>query len=900
MDNIQKAIIQNARINEKENALIKAKIKADYEENTQEHTELSERIDGVDTRVDDVEQAIQDIELLEPQKGEKGDKGDTGEAGKDGLNGKDGKDGFDGIDGIDGKNGEDGKDGKDGLKGDKGDKPDHKWDGTKLAFEKPDGTLGKYVDLRGKTGGEMALIGSTGKMIEVQSDGSLITSSVKSINFAEGLKVTDNGLGYITVDADGSEIPFYWSRTGTTLSPKTAGDILNVGDGSKSAPSYSFSGDTDTGIYSSLDNNVQISCGGVEKWRISSATTYIDTQITRLSAGDELKISGRTADGSSSGGSVIINALTSLTTAGDKIVSFQNATVEKAYIDYTGGGYFAGNVGIGTTSPNAPLDIGGLMPTTYGANPMAIMTANVDDLRGLLLSNVNTGTSADTRMVLNDPTGHYFAFAQPGVNNTAAALFGMAKKSTDFLFNTGGTARDLAIGTVGSTNFVLGTSNLERIRITTAGLVGIGESSPSSALDIFGDINIQGQLKFESVDNPTNTMTYTLGGPGNVDDGVHRYKVMFTTADGDTALSADYLVVTVTDKATNGQVLLANIPVSTNSKVTGRRIFRGKIGVSTSSYYLVATINDNTTTTYTDNTADAGIGTADYRNIENVTSANIWRDGGKYGQIAANNFGLGYFCLGGSSTMTGWYNFALGRNVMRYCTTGTANVGVGQFALNDLTTGSYNVAIGTESLNTLATGSYAVAIGYNALYTATAAVGSIAISYQALRDATTATGMIALGYRSGYYPAGVLANKCTTSTYCTFIGYATGLGSTTQRTKSIAIGYNAVVDADNTCVIGGAGADAVDLKVTKRMIRSKSVYTGTDTTDNVYLNICDSATAFTLTVTDGTTDGEEMLIKNINTGLVTMSGKIGTYALSELNAGEDYAYHWSVSDDEWQ
>ncbi len=209
-------------------------------------------------------------------------------------------------------------------------------------------------------------------------------------------------------------------------------------------------------------------------------------------------------------------------------------------------------------------------------------------------------------------------------------------------------------------------------------------------------ISINGQLKFKSVSTPVNTMAYTLGGPGNVDDGVHRYKVMFTTADGDTGLSTDYLVVTITDKTTNGQVLLTGIPISTNEKVTGRRIFRGKIGVSTSSYYLVYTINDNTTTTYTDNAADASIGTVDYRNIENVTAANIWRDGGKYGQIAANNFGLGYYCLGSSSTMTGWYNFALGRNVMRYCTTGTANTGIGQFALNTLASGSYNIAVGTE------------------------------------------------------------------------------------------------------------------------------------------------------------------------------------------------------------
>jgi hypothetical protein len=39
--------------------------------------------------------------------------------------------------------------GPEGPPGPKGDKPDHKWDGTKLRFEKPDGEWGEEVDLRG-------------------------------------------------------------------------------------------------------------------------------------------------------------------------------------------------------------------------------------------------------------------------------------------------------------------------------------------------------------------------------------------------------------------------------------------------------------------------------------------------------------------------------------------------------------------------------------------------------------------------------------------------------------------------------------------------------------------------------------------------------------------------------
>jgi hypothetical protein len=53
------------------------------------------------------------------------------------------------------KNGEDGKPGPRGPKGDDGPpgpKPRHEWKETELRFEKPDGSWGKYVDLRGPPG----------------------------------------------------------------------------------------------------------------------------------------------------------------------------------------------------------------------------------------------------------------------------------------------------------------------------------------------------------------------------------------------------------------------------------------------------------------------------------------------------------------------------------------------------------------------------------------------------------------------------------------------------------------------------------------------------------------------------------------------------------------------------
>lgn len=92
---------------------------------------------------------------------------------------------------------------------------------------------------------------------------------------------------------------------------------------------------------------------------------------------------------------------------------------------------------------------------------------------------------------------------------------------------------------------------------------------------------------------------------GNVDNGVHRYRVTFVTADGETEGGEISDAVTVADKAVNGKVTVSAIPLG-GSLVTSRKVYRTIAGGST--YLLLTTIADNTTTTYTDNTADSGLG----------------------------------------------------------------------------------------------------------------------------------------------------------------------------------------------------------------------------------------------------------------------------------------------------
>jgi len=97
------------------------------------------------------------------------------------------------------------------------------------------------------------------------------------------------------------------------------------------------------------------------------------------------------------------------------------------------------------------------------------------------------------------------------------------------------------------------------------------------------------------------TPTIASGGTG-VLTGVYSYKVTYmidsyqegSSSSASTVLNASSNTITVT------------IPVSTNVRVTHRKIYRTKAGKSV--YYLVATISNNTATTYNDNIADASLG----------------------------------------------------------------------------------------------------------------------------------------------------------------------------------------------------------------------------------------------------------------------------------------------------
>lgn len=121
------------------------------------------------------------------------------------------------------------------------------------------------------------------------------------------------------------------------------------------------------------------------------------------------------------------------------------------------------------------------------------------------------------------------------------------------------------------------------------------------------DVMIHARIDASSQEQPPGAIAAALAGAGagNVDNGAHRYLAVFVTSTGKTQGGTVSAAVTVADKTVNGKVALSGIPIG-GALVTARELYRTSANGST--YLLLATLADNTTTVYTDNIADSALG----------------------------------------------------------------------------------------------------------------------------------------------------------------------------------------------------------------------------------------------------------------------------------------------------
>ena len=175
-----------------------------------------------------------------------------------------------------------------------------------------------------------------------------------------------------------------------------------------------------------------------------------------------------------------------------------------------------------------------------------------------------------------------------------------------------------------------------------------------------------------------------------------------------------------------------------------------------------------------------------------------------YSNIDGNdNNALGYQSL--YFNTNGFYNNALGRESLYSNTSGNYNNAFGYQSLYYNTSGSSNNALGAFALQLNTTGSYNQGLGYGAGislgYTATSSYNTY-IGYQAGYSQTQGDNNIVIGTNAGY--------NLGTATSTTFLGaYTNTIAS--ALSSSTALGAGALLTRSNTMVLGGTGANSVDI-----------------------------------------------------------------------------------------
>ncbi|MFA6515200.1 MAG: tail fiber domain-containing protein, partial [Candidatus Paceibacterota bacterium] len=355
------------------------------------------------------------------------------------------------------------------------------------------------------------------------------------------------------------------------------------------------------------------------------------------------------------------------------------------------------------------------------------------------------------------------------------------------------------------------------------GKVGVGTISPTYKLTVAGTAaadGVRSDMGFDVYQVPDPTApTGVVSAGGSVDTGTHWYSVTYTTAVGET--QSTYTAAVITTTAGNNTVTLT-IPVSTDPRVTGRKIYRSKANQPSYADFFVAAVANNTATNYVDTAADSTLtgssSAAFFRS--NTTSKGLTVNG-------TNVFSVGKSILIGTGTggslTTGGRNVLIGASTTTGITTGSSNTVVGS-NIGGPTTGSQNTLVGTFAGSAINAGTNNTLVGTYAMESLNGATRNSAFGQSAGLSVTSGTGN-------------------------TFIGDSAGSNASqlTNPSNSMALGYQAYTTASNQVVIGSTsvthtalnGAVGIGLGLTAPTATALDILNTTTTGDVV--RIVDSA-----------------------------------------------------------
>jgi len=534
-----------------------------------------------------------------------------------------------------------------------------------------------------------------------------------------------------------------------------------------------------------------------------------------------------------------------------------------------------GGTGVGTFTSNGVL---------YGNTTSAIQVTAASGAIGAILQTTSSGGVPSFANTL--PGTYTFSGSGTALTVTNNALIsGNTTSPTYYGSSSSGGTLTLSSTSNATKGKILIGSNAAFDEVNTR--LGVGTQGPVQRLDVG-----YGHFRFTTLSHPS-APTVATGSAGSL-TGNYYYFVTFVTTQGETNAGIVSSVVTPSSQ----QVSLTAIPTDATGNATSRNIYRTTTGgASGGPFYLLTTIGDNTTTSYTDNTVDGSLGTINYFSRENTTAGYFYVgtqfsgysgfSNTIFGQSNQNinnisgtsNVGFGPFTY--TSLTTGTRNSAVGYNALNALTTGSYNTGVGCFTLVSVTTGQNNVGMGHKTLQGSIVGSNNTAIGSSCCDYNVNGSSIVSIGYNSLNQNSFSSNITALGTSTDF-----VCPATFTATATSGAGLNTGVYQymVTFVVNSNETNPNCIVNAPVSVTTTGSNSQVSITGIptytgpytaTRKLYRTK---VGGSSTSTFYL-LTTIGDNITTSYTDSTADTSLVTTYNpVNSGILIGAGATGLYA----------------------